>query len=180
MTHYLKSWNFTGFLGYKFSMVQPLKFYCDCCCLTLLSFHFAIFFQPCSMFQFLVILSPDSELNYFAGVIQWRLWAEIEAHKWPDLELNLSKTVEELSQDSQLIQANSKKKLRDNKKLLECSFAQIQFQITSLDFRWRLGPWLIVCIQDLPQGKNNWLFVKRRHVFDDFFSENTTCKQNNQ
>ena len=56
---------------------------------------------------------------------QWRLWAEIEAHKWRDLELNLSKTVEELSQDSQLIQANSKKKLRDNKKLLECSFAQI-------------------------------------------------------
>ena len=55
----------------------------------------------------------------------WRLWAEIEAHKWRDLELNLSKTVEELSQDSQLIQANSKKKLRDNKKLLECSFAQI-------------------------------------------------------
>ena len=54
-----------------------------------------------------------------------RLWAEIEAHKWHDLELNLSKTVEELSQDSQLIQANSKKKLRDNKKLLECSFAQI-------------------------------------------------------
>ena len=54
-----------------------------------------------------------------------RLWAEIEAHKWRDLELNLSKTVEELSQDSQLIQANSKKKLRDNKKLLECSFAQI-------------------------------------------------------
>ena len=33
----------------------------------------------------------------------WRLWAEIEAHKWRDLELNLSKTVEELSQDSQLI-----------------------------------------------------------------------------
>ena len=55
----------------------------------------------------------------------WRLWAEIEAHKWRDLELNLSKTVEKLSQDSQLIQANSKKKLRDNKKLLECSFAQI-------------------------------------------------------
>ena len=55
----------------------------------------------------------------------WRLWVEIEAHKWRDLELNLSKTVEELSQDSQLIQANSKKKLRDNKKLLECSFAQI-------------------------------------------------------
>ena len=54
-----------------------------------------------------------------------RLWAEIEAHKWRDLELNLSKTVEELRQDSQLIQANSKKKLRDNKKLLECSFAQI-------------------------------------------------------
>ena len=54
-----------------------------------------------------------------------RLWAEIEAHKWRDLELNLSKTVEILSQDSQLIQANSKKKLRDNKKLLECSFAQI-------------------------------------------------------
>ena len=22
----------------------------------------------------------------------WRLWAEIEAHKWRDLELNLSKT----------------------------------------------------------------------------------------
>ena len=56
---------------------------------------------------------------------QCRLWVEIEAHKWRDLELNLSKTVEELSQDSQLIQANSKKKLRDNKKLLECSFAQI-------------------------------------------------------
>ena len=55
----------------------------------------------------------------------WRLWAEIEAHKWRDLELNLSKTVEELRQDSQLIQANSMKKLRDNKKLLECSFAQI-------------------------------------------------------
>ena len=55
----------------------------------------------------------------------WRLWAVIEAHKWRDLELNLSKTVEELSQDSQLIQANSMKKLRDNKKLLECSFAQI-------------------------------------------------------
>ena len=54
-----------------------------------------------------------------------RLWAEIEAHKWRDLELNLSKTVEELRQDSQLIQANSMKKLRDNKKLLECSFAQI-------------------------------------------------------
>ena len=56
---------------------------------------------------------------------QCRLWAEIEAHKWRDLELNLSKTVEELRQDSQLIQANSMKKLRDNKKLLECSFAQI-------------------------------------------------------
>ena len=55
----------------------------------------------------------------------WRLWAEIKAHNWRDLELNLSKTVEKLSQDSQLIQANSKKKLRDNKKLLECSFAQI-------------------------------------------------------
>ena len=41
----------------------------------------------------------------------WRLWVEIEAHKWRDLELNLSKTVEELCQDSQLIQANSKKKL---------------------------------------------------------------------
>ena len=54
-----------------------------------------------------------------------RLWAEIEALKWRDLELNLSKTVEELRQDSQLIQANSMKKLRDNKKLLECSFAQI-------------------------------------------------------
>ena len=54
-----------------------------------------------------------------------RLWVEIEAHKWRDLELNLSKTVEELRQDSQLIQANSMKKLRDNKKLLECSFAQI-------------------------------------------------------
>ena len=54
-----------------------------------------------------------------------RLWAEIKAHKWRDLELNLSKTVEELRQDSQLIQANSMKKLRDNKKLLECSFAQI-------------------------------------------------------
>ena len=47
----------------------------------------------------------------------WRLWAEIDAHIWRDLELNLSKTVEELSQDSQLIQANSKKKLRDNKNL---------------------------------------------------------------
>ena len=58
-------------------------------------------------------------------ILQCRLWAEIKAHKWRDLELNLSKTVEELSQDSQLIQANSKKKLRDNKKLLECSFAQI-------------------------------------------------------
>jgi hypothetical protein len=54
-----------------------------------------------------------------------RLWAEIEAHKWRDLELNLSKAVEKLRQDSQLIQANSMKKLRDNKKLLECSFAQI-------------------------------------------------------
>ena len=32
--------------------------------------------------------------------------------------VNLSKTVEELRQDSQFIQANSKKKLRDNKKLL--------------------------------------------------------------
>ena len=81
--------------------------------------------------------------------LPWRLWVEIEAHKWRDLELNLSKTVEELRQDSQLIQANSKKKLRDNKKLLECSFAQIQFQITSLDFRWRLGPWLIVCISKM-------------------------------
>ena len=58
-------------------------------------------------------------------ILLCRLWAEIEAHKWWDLELNLSKTVEELRQDSQLIQANSKKKLRDNKKLLECSFAQI-------------------------------------------------------
>jgi hypothetical protein len=45
----------------------------------------------------------------------WRLWVEIEAHKWRDLELNLSKTVEEWRQDSQLIQANSMKKLRDNK-----------------------------------------------------------------
>ena len=54
-----------------------------------------------------------------------RLWVEIEAHKWRDLELNLSETVEELHQDSQLIQASSKKKLRDNQKLLECSFAQI-------------------------------------------------------
>ena len=61
----------------------------------------------------------------FGIVLLWRLWAEIEAHKWRDLELILSKTVEELRQDSQLIQANSKKKLRDNKKLLECSFAQI-------------------------------------------------------
>ena len=77
-------------------------------------------------------------------ICQCRLWVEIEAHKWRDLELNLSKTVEELRQDSQLIQANSMKKLRDNKKLLECSFAQIQFQITSLDFRWRLDPQLIV------------------------------------
>ena len=25
--------------------------------------------------------------------VLWRLWAEIEAHKWRDLELNLSKTV---------------------------------------------------------------------------------------
>ena len=61
-----------------------------------------------------MLLSPNS---------LWRLWAEIEAHKWRDLELNLSKTVEELRQDSQLIKANSMKKLRDNKKLLECSFA---------------------------------------------------------
>ena len=56
---------------------------------------------------------------------KWKLWAEIEAHKGRDLELNLSKTVEEFRQDSQLIQAASKKKLRDNNKLLECSFAQI-------------------------------------------------------
>ena len=55
----------------------------------------------------------------------WRLWAEIEVHKWRDLELYLSKTVKGLRQDSQLIQATSKKKLRDNNKLLECSFAQI-------------------------------------------------------
>ena len=66
------------------------------------------------------IMKNSSPLNLIC-----RLWAEIEAHKWRDLELNLSKTVEELHQDSQLIQANSKKKLRDNKKLLECSFAQI-------------------------------------------------------
>ena len=33
--------------------------------------------------------------------------------------------------------------------------------------------------QNLPQGKNNWLFVERRHVFDDFFSENTTCEKKN-
>ena len=58
-------------------------------------------------------------------VVLWRLWVEIETHKWRDLELNLSKTVEELRQDSQLIQANRKKKLRENEKLLECSFAQI-------------------------------------------------------
>ena len=66
------------------------------------------------------IRSRDTEF-----LSSWRLWAEIEVHKWRDLELNLSKTVEELRQDSQLIQANSMKKLRDNKKLLECSFAQI-------------------------------------------------------
>ena len=64
-------------------------------------------------------------LHSTSSHFQWILWAEIKAHKWRDLELNLSKTVEELSQDSQLIQANSMKKLRDNKKLLECSFAQI-------------------------------------------------------
>ena len=67
--------------------------------------------------------------------IPWRLWVEIEAHKWRDLELNLSKTVEELRQDSQLIQANSKKKLRDNKKLLECSFAQF----SSKSLHWTFG-----------------------------------------
>ena len=33
--------------------------------------------------------------------------------------------------------------------------------------------------QNLPQGKNNWLLVESRHVFDDFFSENTTCKKEN-
>ena len=33
--------------------------------------------------------------------------------------------------------------------------------------------------QNLPQGKNNWLFVERRHIFDDFFSENTTCEKKN-
>ena len=61
----------------------------------------------------------------FCDLFLCRLSAEIEEHKWRDLELNFSKTVEELCQDSQLIQANSMKKLRDNKKLLECSFAQI-------------------------------------------------------
>ena len=71
------------------------------------------------------LVSSHSQFGHFLNSSLWRLWAEIEAHKWRDLELNLSKTVEELSHDSQLIQANSKKKLRDNKKLLECSFAQI-------------------------------------------------------
>ena len=33
--------------------------------------------------------------------------------------------------------------------------------------------------QNLPQGKNNWCFVKSRHVLDDFFCENTTCKKKN-
>ena len=73
-----------------------------------------------------ILSKPKSIIHKSCGKqLLWRLWAEIEAHKWRDLELNLSKTVEELSQDSQLIQANSMKKLRDNKKLLECSFAQI-------------------------------------------------------
>ena len=65
---------------------------------------------------------------YHSVIIICRLWAEIEAYKWRDLELNLSKTVQELCQHSQLFQANSKKKLRlmrDNKKLLQWSFAQI-------------------------------------------------------
>ena len=57
--------------------------------------------------------STNRKNTYYINAPLWRLWAEIEAHKWRDLELNLSKTVEELSQD----------------------------------FRWRLGPWLIVCIQ---------------------------------
>ena len=70
-------------------------------------------------------MKPENQKMFKIHCMKCRLWAEIEAHKWRDLELNLSKTVEELSQDSQLIQANSMKKLRDNKKLLECSFAQI-------------------------------------------------------
>ena len=65
------------------------------------------------MYILIIGFSNDKIYSYIC-----RLWAEIEAHKWRDLELNLSKTVEELRQDSQLIQANSKKKLRDNKKLL--------------------------------------------------------------
>ena len=50
---------------------------------------------------------------------------ETKACKWRDLKLDLSKTVKELRKDSQVIQANIKKRLRDNKKLLCCSFAQI-------------------------------------------------------
>ena len=73
-----------------------------------------------SKFEFLLMTMVNFHFKLLC-----RLWAEIEVHKWRDLELNLSKTVEELRQDSQLIQANSMKKLRDNKKLLECSFAQI-------------------------------------------------------
>ena len=35
-------------------------------------------------------------MNFFITQI-WRLWVEIEAHKWRDLELNLSKTAPGLS-----------------------------------------------------------------------------------
>ena len=31
-------------------------------------------------------------LHSTSSHFQWRLWAVIEAHKWRDLELNLSKT----------------------------------------------------------------------------------------
>ena len=56
-----------------------------------------------SLMELLVILAQLN--NYTAAADDgelkakryksWRLWAEIDAHKWRDLDLNLSKTVEE-------------------------------------------------------------------------------------
>ena len=37
--------------------------------------------------------SKLSSIGILLQKLLWRLWAEIEAHKWRDLELNLSKTL---------------------------------------------------------------------------------------
>ena len=58
----LKNLEFYRFFSLQISDNAASNLYSLCCCLTLLSCHFAIFF---STLYDVLILSPDSELNYF-------------------------------------------------------------------------------------------------------------------